>query len=67
VVQSLKIGDLSRRTRCPSETIRYYEREGLQLLQRQSKSLRRQCGAVHVEKACGILDELRRGTLGGHR
>ena len=25
----LKIGELARRTRCPAETIRYYEREGL--------------------------------------
>jgi Cd(II)/Pb(II)-responsive transcriptional regulator len=135
---NLKIGDLARRTQCPAETIRYYEREGLlpeptrtagnyrvygrehverlafirncrsldmtleeirqllrvrdipqencdaahrlldehiahvatrvtelQLLERQLKALRRQCGPAHVEKECGILDGLRRRTLSG--
>jgi Cd(II)/Pb(II)-responsive transcriptional regulator len=133
----LKIGDLARRSRCPAETIRYYEREGLllepartacnyrlygrehierlafirncrsldmtleeirqllrirdtprencdpahrlldehiahvvtrvaelQLLERQLKALRRQCGPAHVEKECGILDGLGRRTSG---
>jgi len=127
----LKIGDLARRTQCPAETIRYYEREGLlptpsrtagnyrvygpehierlsfirncrsldmtleeirhllrlrdlpqkncdaahalldehiahvstrlvelKLLDRQLKALRRQCGPLHADKGCGILDEL---------
>jgi Cd(II)/Pb(II)-responsive transcriptional regulator len=138
VVLSLKIGDLSRRTRCPPETIRYYEREGLlpeptrtagnyrvyrsehverlafirncrsldmtlrevrqllrvrdipdencdaahrlldehiahvatrvaelQLLEKQLKGLRRQCGTAHADKECGILNGLGRRTLTG--
>jgi Cd(II)/Pb(II)-responsive transcriptional regulator len=132
----LKIGDLARRSRCPAETIRYYERQGLlpepsrtagnyrvygrghlerlafirncrsldmtleeirqllrvrdtprencdaahrlldehiahvvtrvaelQLLERQLKALRRQCGPAHVERECGILDGLGRRPL----
>ncbi len=41
----MKIGELAKRTGCPVETIRYYEREGL--LQKKKKS-----------QACGILREL---------
>jgi len=39
--------------------------EELQALERQLKALRRECGPVHTQKACGILSGLGRGTAAG--
>jgi Cd(II)/Pb(II)-responsive transcriptional regulator len=46
----LKIGDLARRTHCPAETIRYYEREGLLPEPTRSAGNYRLYGRAHIER-----------------
>jgi Cd(II)/Pb(II)-responsive transcriptional regulator len=41
--------------------------EELQLLERQLKALRRECGPVRAQRPCGILDGLGRGASTGSR
>jgi Cd(II)/Pb(II)-responsive transcriptional regulator len=64
----LKIGDLARRTHCPPETIRYYEREGLLPLPLRTAGNYRVYGLAHVQRLSFIrncrsldmaLDEIR--------
>jgi Cd(II)/Pb(II)-responsive transcriptional regulator len=68
MIESLKIGDLSTRTGCPVETIRYYEREGLVPVPVRSNGNYRLYGKTHVERLSFIrhcrsldmtLDEIR--------
>jgi Cd(II)/Pb(II)-responsive transcriptional regulator len=47
---SLKIGDLSKKTECPVETIRFYEQEGLLPAPARSQSNYRLYGDAHVER-----------------
>ena len=47
---NVKIGELAKRTECPVETIRYYEREGLLPPAARSESNYRQYGDVHIER-----------------
>src|SRR5260370_28366556 len=47
---SLKIGELAKRTGCLVETIRFYEREGLLLEPARSKGNYRLYANVHVER-----------------
>ena len=65
---NLKIGDLARRTQCPTETIRYYEREGLLPPPTRTAGNYRVYGPGHVERLSFIrncrsldmaLDEIR--------
>lgn len=65
---SLKIGALARRTQCPPETIRFYEREGLLPAPTRSAGNYRLYGRAHVERLAFIrncraldmtLDEIR--------
>ena len=65
---NLKIGDLARRTQCPAETIRYYEREGLLPAPTRTAGNYRVYGAAHIERLSFIrncrsldmgLDEIR--------
>jgi Cd(II)/Pb(II)-responsive transcriptional regulator len=58
---SLKIGELAKRTGCLVETIRYYEREGLLLEPARSEGNYRLYTDVHVERLqfirhCRVLD-----------
>jgi Cd(II)/Pb(II)-responsive transcriptional regulator len=46
----LKIGDLSKQTECPVETIRFYEQEGLLPAPARSQSNYRLYGDAHVER-----------------
>jgi Cd(II)/Pb(II)-responsive transcriptional regulator len=64
----LKIGDLARRTHCPPETIRYYEREGLLPLPLRTAGNYRVYGPAHIQRLSFIrncrsldmaLDEIR--------
>ena len=52
--QNLKIGDLARRTQCPAETIRYYEREGLLPEPNRTAANYRLYGREHVERLAFI-------------
>lgn len=70
----MQIGELARRTGCPVETIRYYERERLLPLPARSAANYRLYGAPHEERLTFIrhcraldmtLDEIR--TLLAHR
>ncbi len=65
---SLKIGDLARRTQCPAESIRYYEREGLLPRTARTAGNYRIYGREHLERLSFIrncrsldmtLDEIR--------
>lgn len=47
---ALKIGELARITRCPIETVRYYEREGLLPSPGRSAGNYRLYGPPHVER-----------------
>lgn len=51
---SLKIGDLARRARCPAETIRYYEREGLLPQPDRTGGNYRLYGREHLERLAFI-------------
>jgi Cd(II)/Pb(II)-responsive transcriptional regulator len=58
---SLKIGELAKRTSCLVETIRYYEREGLLLEPARSEGNYRLYTDIHVERLqfirhCRVLD-----------
>jgi len=58
---SLKIGDVAKRTGCLVETIRYYEREGLLLEPARSEGNYRLYTDIHVERLqfirhCRVLD-----------
>lgn len=64
----LKIGDLARRTQCPPETIRFYEREGLLPLPARTAGNYRVYGPAHIQRLAFIrncrsldmtLDEIR--------
>jgi Cd(II)/Pb(II)-responsive transcriptional regulator len=64
----LKIGDLARRTQCPPETIRFYEREGLLPLPARTAANYRVYGPAHIQRLAFIrncrsldmaLDEIR--------
>jgi len=64
----LKIGELARRSQCQSETIRFYEREGLLPVPRRTAGNYRVYGREHVERLAFIrncraldmtLDEIR--------
>jgi Cd(II)/Pb(II)-responsive transcriptional regulator len=64
----LKIGDLARRTQCPAETIRYYEREGLLAAPGRTAGNYRVYGHEQIERLAFIrhcrsldmtLDEIR--------
>ena len=66
--RSLKIGELARRTQCPAETIRYYEREGLLPQPLRTAGNYRVYGHEHLERLAFIrncrsldmtLDEIR--------
>ena len=46
----LKIGELAKRTDCPIETIRYYERQGLLQAPRRTEGNYRLYQDVHVER-----------------
>ncbi|MCO4084514.1 MerR family DNA-binding transcriptional regulator, partial [Pseudomonas aeruginosa] len=46
----MKIGELAKRTGCPVETIRYYEREGLLPEPARSEGNYRQYTLAHVER-----------------
>lgn len=46
----LKIGELAKRTGCPAETIRYYERQGLLWAPSRSDGNFRLYDAAHVER-----------------
>ncbi|HCE8942719.1 TPA: Cd(II)/Pb(II)-responsive transcriptional regulator [Pseudomonas aeruginosa] len=46
----MKIGELAKRTGCPVETIRYYEREGLLPAPARSEGNYRQYTLAHVER-----------------
>jgi Cd(II)/Pb(II)-responsive transcriptional regulator len=46
----MKIGDLARATRCPVETVRYYEREGLLPSPARTTGNYRLYGPAHVER-----------------
>ena len=50
----MKIGDLARRTQCPAETIRYYEREGLLPEPNRTAANYRLYGREHVERLAFI-------------
>ncbi|TBU89528.1 Cd(II)/Pb(II)-responsive transcriptional regulator [Stutzerimonas kirkiae] len=50
----MKIGELARRTGCPVETIRYYEREGLLPAPARSEGNYRMYTAAHVERLAFI-------------
>lgn len=50
MTKTLKIGELARRTGCPAETIRYYEREGLLPAPVRSTGNYRLYGNTHVER-----------------
>src|SRR6266436_257726 len=47
---TLKIGELAKRTSCPVETIRYYEREGLLREPARSEGNYRLYTDIHVER-----------------
>ncbi len=58
---SLKIGEVAKRTGCLVETIRYYEREGLLLEPARSEGNYRVYTDIHVERLqfirhCRVLD-----------
>ncbi|HWM65830.1 MAG TPA: Cd(II)/Pb(II)-responsive transcriptional regulator [Steroidobacteraceae bacterium] len=58
---ALKIGDLARRTACPVESIRFYEREGLLPEPARTAGNYRSYGREHVERLsfirnCRLLD-----------
>jgi Cd(II)/Pb(II)-responsive transcriptional regulator len=58
---NLKIGDLARRTECPVESIRFYEREGLLPEPARTAGNYRLYGPAHVERLsfirnCRLLD-----------
>jgi len=64
----LKIGELARRSACPAQTIRYYEREGLLPEPVRSEGNYRLYGAAHLRRLSFIrncraldmsLDEIR--------
>lgn len=64
----LKIGELARRTHCPAETIRYYEKEGLLPAPVRTESNYRMYNESHVDQLSFIrhcrsldmtLDEIR--------
>lgn len=66
--QTLKIGELARRTQCQAETIRFYEREGLLPAPTRTAANYRVYGRAHVERLAFIrncraldmtLDEIR--------
>lgn len=46
----IQIGELAKRTECPVETIRYYERQGLLPAAARSEANYRLYGAMHVER-----------------
>ena len=46
----LKIGDLAREAQCPTETIRYYEREGLLPEPTRTAGNYRVYGRTHIER-----------------
>lgn len=48
--QDVKIGELAKRSGCPVETIRYYEREGLLPAPARSEGNFRLYGPTHVER-----------------
>ena len=50
----LKIGELARRTGCPAETIRYYEREGLLARPVRTAGNYRVYSSTHLERLCFI-------------
>ena len=57
----LKIGELARRTRCPADSIRFYEREGLLPQPARTAGNYRVYGPAHVERLsfirnCRLLD-----------
>jgi Cd(II)/Pb(II)-responsive transcriptional regulator len=54
VAVNLKIGELARRSHCPAETIRYYEREGLLPEPTRTAGNYRLYGAEHVERLAFI-------------
>ena len=65
---AITIGALAKRTQCPAETIRYYEREGLLPPPARSQGNYRQYNSAHVERLSFIrhcrsldmtLDEIR--------
>jgi Cd(II)/Pb(II)-responsive transcriptional regulator len=65
---TLKIGELARRTQCQTETIRFYEREGLLPRPLRTAANYRLYGRAHVERLAFIrncraldmtLDEIR--------
>ncbi len=65
---TLKIGELARRTQCQTETIRFYEREGLLPAPTRTAANYRVYGHAHVERLAFIrncraldmtLDEIR--------
>lgn len=49
-MERLKIGELSGRTGCSAETIRYYEREGMLPMPPRSEGNYRLYSAAHVER-----------------
>ena len=58
---SLKIGELARRTHCPADSIRFYEREGLLPQPARTSANYRVYGPAHVERLsfirnCRLLD-----------
>ena len=58
---SLKIGEVAKRTGCLVETIRYYEREGLLLEPARSEGNYRLYTDIHVDRLqfirhCRVLD-----------
>jgi Cd(II)/Pb(II)-responsive transcriptional regulator len=66
--ETLKIGELARRTQCQAETIRFYEREGLLPPATRTAGNYRTYGDAHVERLTFIrncraldmtLDEIR--------
>lgn len=64
----MKIGELAKRTGCPVETIRYYEREGLLPEPARSEGNYRQYTLAHVERLsfirhCRSLDAARRKSV----
>lgn len=59
--QGLKIGELARRAQCPTQTIRFYEREGLLPAPTRTPGNYRVYGPLHVERLdfirnCRALD-----------
>ena len=61
MVLSLKIGDIARRTQCPAQTIRYYERAGLLPEPTRTSGNYRVYGREHLQRLalirnCRALD-----------